>query len=32
MGVNDASGMANIVDPNQTGPEGAVWSWSALFA
>ena len=23
-------GMANIVEPDQT--EGAVWSWSALFA
>ena len=26
------SGMANIVDPDQTAPEGAVWSGSALFA
>ena len=24
--------MANIVDPDQTAPEGAVWSGSALFA
>ena len=26
------SGMANRVDPDQTAPEGAVWSGSALFA
>ena len=26
------SEMANSVDPDQTAPEGAVWSWSALFA
>ena len=26
------SGKANNVDPDQTGPSGAVWSWSALFA
>ena len=25
-------GMANSVDPDQTAPEGAVWSGSALFA
>ena len=24
--------MANIVDPDQTAPSGAVWSGSALFA
>ena len=24
--------MANTVDPDQTAPEGAVWSGSALFA
>ena len=24
--------MANSVDPDQTAPSGAVWSWSALFA
>ena len=24
--------MANSVDPDQTAPEGAVWSVSALFA
>ena len=24
--------MANSVDPDQTAPEGAVWSGSALFA
>ena len=29
---NDADGMANSVDPDQTAPRGAVWSWSALFA
>ena len=27
MSQNDADGMANSVDPDQT-----VWSWSALFA
>ena len=26
------SGMANSVDPDQTAPEGAVWSGSTLFA
>ena len=26
------SGMANIVDPDQTAPEGTAWSGSALFA
>ena len=26
------SGKANSVDPDQTAPEGAVWSGSALFA
>ena len=25
-------GIANNVDPDQTAPLGAVWSWSALFA
>ena len=25
-------GMANIVDPGQTAPSGAVWSGSTLFA
>ena len=25
-------GIANSVDPDQTAPSGAVWSWSALFA
>ena len=24
--------MANSVDPDQTAPLGAVWSWSAMFA
>ena len=28
---NDADGMANNVDPDQTAPLGAVWSGSALF-
>ena len=23
--------MANSIDPDQTGPEGAIWSESALF-
>ena len=31
MSPNDAEGMVNSVDPNQT-PLGAVWSGSALFA
>ena len=31
MGPNDADGMANSVDPDQT-PLGAVWSGTALFA
>ena len=26
------SGIANSVDPDQTAPEAAVWSGSALFA
>ena len=30
MGPNDADGMANSVDPDQTAP--LVWSGSALFA
>ena len=32
MKPNDADGMANSVDPDQTAPLGAVWSGSALFA
>ena len=32
MSSNDADGMANSVDPDQTAPLGAVWSGSALFA
>ena len=32
MSPNNADGMANSVDPNQTAPLGAVWSGSALFA
>ena len=28
----DAGGIANSVDPDQTAPLGAVWSGSALFA
>ena len=34
MSPNDADGMANSVDPDQTAPAplGAVWSGSALFA
>ena len=28
---NDADGIANSVDPDQTAPVGAVWSGSALF-
>ena len=32
MSLNDADGMANSVDPEQTVPLGAVWSGSALFA
>ena len=32
MSPNDAGGMANSVDPDQTAPLGAVWSGSALFA
>ena len=31
MSPNDAAGMANSVDPDQTAL-GAVWSGSALFA
>ena len=30
MSPNDADGMANSIDPDQT--LGAIWSWSALFA
>ena len=32
MSPNDADGMANSVDPDQTAPLGAVCSGSALFA
>ena len=32
MSPNDADGMVNSVDPDQTVPLGAVWSGSALFA
>ena len=32
MSPNDANGMANSVDPDQTAPLGAVGSGSALFA
>ena len=32
MSPNDADGMANSVDRDQTAPLGAVWSGSALFA
>ena len=32
MHPKDADGIANSVDPDQTDPLGAVWSWSALFA
>ena len=32
MSPNDADGMANSVDPDQTAPLGAVWSASVLFA
>ena len=32
MSPNDADGMANSVDLDQTAPLGAVWSGSALFA
>ena len=32
MSANDADGMANSVDPDQTAPLGAVLSGSALFA
>ena len=32
MSPNDADGMANSVDPDQTAPVGAVLSGSALFA
>ena len=32
MSPNDADGMANSEDPDQTVPLGAVWSGSALFA
>ena len=32
MRPNDVAGMANIVDPDQTAPLGAVWSSSTLLA
>ena len=32
MSPNDADGMANSLDPDQTAPLGAVWSGSKLFA
>ena len=32
MSPNDADGIANSVDPDQTAPLGAVWPGSALFA
>ena len=32
MSPNNADGMENSVDPDQTAPLGAVWSGSALFA
>ena len=32
MSPNDADGMANSEDPDQTASLGAVWSGSALFA
>ena len=32
MSPNDADGMANSIDHDQTAPLGAVWSGSALFA
>ena len=32
MSPNDAVGIANSVDPDQTTPLGAVWSGSTLFA
>ena len=32
MSRNNADGMANSVDPDQTAPLGAVWSGSALSA
>ena len=32
MSPNDADGMADSVDPDQTASRGAVWSGSALFA
>ena len=32
MSLNDADGMTNSVDPDQTAPLGAVWSGSTLFA
>ena len=32
MSPNDADGIANSVDPDQTAPLGEVWYGSALFA
>ena len=31
MPPKDADGIANSEDPDQTAPQGAVWSGSALF-
>ena len=30
--VSDKMAYANSADPDQIAPEGAVWSWSTLFA
>ena len=32
MHPKDAEGMANSVNPDQTAPSAAVWSWSTLFS
>ena len=32
MSPKDVDGMLNSVDPDQTGPLGAVWPGSALFS
>ena len=32
MSPKDADRKANSVDPDQTAPQGAVWSWSTLLA
>lgn len=31
MGPKDKERVASGVEPDQTAPSGAVWSWSALF-